>query len=310
MDTTKNVQWNLPQWPEAKPTNTPVGTPAPKVVGETNLQEVQPTPMQGVQNTTTRLDTTNDAPKTTLDPAPLPKSLEQVQQEYLLAFGKVPWNAFKNNQDRMQGKLDELATKTAGDVNAEADAEETDAEAKDPSLKATATPTAPVAPITPMGKTINDLQKESNKLPNTNTSGQTVVQIQAMYGITNDELYNDQILKEKYKLSPEQMNTVRSFSAKKDHTIDLNLNYHQMPDYIQALFNKYGFNGDILKDPAKIEATILGNSETPSDIQQQEIHQMNAYYAELKKNDVSASTIIENPGLKNPNDGWKDIPAL
>ena len=55
---------------------------------------------------------------------------------------------------------------------------------------------------------------------------------------------------------------------------------------------------------------IYSNKELPTKEEEQAVHQLCEYYAELKKNAVKDSLIIENPTLKNPSVGGSNIPAL
>jgi len=102
-------------------------------------------------------------------------------------------------------------------------------------------PTEPTqeTPVVPKEETIQEMVPQSEVAPKKSTDNMTVPELQSFYGITNDELHSDQILKEKYNLSKEQMQTIRFFTNKAVEKIEIRLDPMDMPDYILKLIERY-----------------------------------------------------------------------
>lgn len=229
--------------------------------------------------------------------------LISLQEQYTTEIGKLP-NSKKNDAERIQAKLDEKRNPASNEPTE--------------SVEPTSEPkTEPTESVTPEVESVESIDTNDNRAfvptpeePKTNEKHISLLQIQAFHGITNEELYNDDTLKKKYKLSKDELMIIRSYTKKANKDIDLNLNYHEMPDYIQVLFNKYGITGDTLKDIDKLKEIIFQGSTTPTDAQKLELHQMVEYYNKLRQDATVSSSIVENPALKNPSTGWDNIPAL
>jgi len=230
-----------------------------------------------------------------------------LQEQYTQEIGKLPNNK-KNDLERIQAKLDAFRAGDAVDSTPDDDGNETPEEGM-----ITKTPDEEPTPDEEVSekkaeelamqatKTATQAEEKKVELKQTPEAKEhnTLLKIQAFHGISNEELYNDDILTKKYKLTEKEIATIRTYTSQAEKDIDLNLNYHEMPDYIQVIFNKYGFNGETLKSKEKITALITGGKE-PTEAQELEIHQLVAYYGELRAEAMKEDLILENPALHNP----------
>jgi len=224
------------------------------------------------------------------------KTLQELQEQYAVEIGKLPNNK-KNDIEWIQSKLDEFHAGKEVDSTPDEDGNPTPEEWM--ITKAVETPKeVPADDI--VKETVNPVEVPK---PIPVSQEKSVAQIQSFYGITNEELYDDNILTKKFKLSPDEIKAIRTFTEKSEAEIDLNLNYYQMPDYIQTIFHKYGFTGETLKSEAKIKEIIFGGTKNPSEAQELEVHQLMEYYKKLRSDALEWSNILENPMLKNPSFG-------
>lgn len=218
-----------------------------------------------------------------------------VQEQYIAEIGKLPNNK-KNDLVWLQAKLDEFRSWKSVDSTPDDD------------WNATPEEWMITKPVTPEPlsdpKDVPEPEVKKDTVPK--DTGQTpkkhrsLIEIQAFYGITNEELYSDNVLVKKYHLSDEEIQTIRAYTEKSESDIDLNLNYHEMPDYIQVIFNKYGFNWEILKSEKKIREIITANTKETPEEQEKEIHQLIEFYKKLRSEALSQDLIVENPNLQNP----------
>lgn len=213
-----------------------------------------------------------------------------LQEQYTQEIGKLPNNK-KNDLERIQAKLDAFRAGDAVDSTPDEDGNDTPEEGMvtktDEEEQPEETPTKEVE------------QKVEVKLSPEAKEHNTLLKIQAFHGISNEELYNDDILIKKYKLTEKELKTIRTYTSQAEKDIDLNLNYHEMPDYIQTIFHKYGFNGETIKSKEKITELITGGKKATEE-QELEIHQLVAYYGKLRAEAMKSDIIIENPSIQNP----------
>lgn len=230
-------------------------------------------------------------------------TLETLQAEYEKLIGKLPNNK-KNDVEWISAKLEEYnawkpvdstpdedwnATPEEGMITKPEETEVTKEEVKEEITKTEEVKAVPEAEKKEETKETEEETKEDYL--------DTVKKLQSFHGITNDEMHNENILKEKYKLKDKEIKVISSFTKKDAKDVDLNLNYHDMPDYIQVIYQKYGFNPEILKNPEAIKKMIIKDPKKPTKEEDLQVHQLTEYYNSLRQESTKNDKTIENPNI-------------
>lgn len=219
-------------------------------------------------------------------------TLEHLQAEYAKLIGKLPNNK-KNDVEWISNKLAEYESGKEVDSTPDEDGNATPEEG----MITKPTEAIEEAEVEPIKE---EVKEEKEEKVEKETSINSLAKIQAFYGISNEELYNDDILVKKYSLNKKEMSIIRSHTAKEDKDVHLNLNYHDMPDYIQVIYMKYGFNPEILKSEELIRKTIMGNNKASTPDEELMIHQMIEFYNLLRSEATKHDEIAVNPNLVKP----------